>query len=101
MLQRLRAFRAGLTPAQLAAQARPGANGLHPPEVPLERYATLVRPDPQFTWDRAASTRVQMMMVSVSGGERFGQPMQKVLQTLDVEALQGLLRTSAGRSAAQ
>ena len=98
MLQRVRAFRAGLTAQQLAAQARLGFNGLHPPEVPLERFAPLVKPDPAFPWDRAAPTRVQMMMVSVRGGDRFEQPMQRVLQSLDVEALQSLLKPSSGGS---
>jgi hypothetical protein len=101
MLQRVRAFRAGLTAQQLAAQARLGLNGLHPPEVPLERFAPLVKPDPAFPWDRAAPTRVQMMMVSVRGGDRFEQPMQKVLQALDIEALQSLLKPSAARSASK
>ena len=98
MLQRVRAFRAGLAPAQLAAQARLGLNGLQPTQGPPERYPLLVKPDPAFPWDRTAPARVQMLKVSVSGGDRFEGPMQKVLQSLDIEALQGLVNSTSNRS---
>lgn len=97
MLRRVRAYRASLTAPELAAQARLGMNGLQPPEVPPERFPLLARPDPAFPWDRTAPAQVQMMKVSVSAGDRFEGPMQKVLQALDVEALQGLVMPSAAR----
>ncbi|HPU53395.1 MAG TPA: hypothetical protein PK359_17675 [Burkholderiaceae bacterium] len=97
MLQRVRAYRAGLTPTQLAAQARLGMNGLHPADIPPERYPLLARPDPAFPWDRAAPARAQMLRVSVSGGDRFEGPMRQVLQSLDLDALQRLVTASRGR----
>lgn len=92
MLARLHAFRAGLTPAQLASQARLGVDGLQPVEGAIERYPLLVKPDPQFPWDRAAPARAQMLMVSLRGGEAFEQPMQHVLQSLDLAGLEALVR---------
>lgn len=92
MARRVRAYRDGLTPAQLAAPARLGANGFQPIDGPIERLPRLVKPDPQFAWDRAAPTRAQMLMVSVRGGDVFEQPMQQVLRTLDLAALEALVK---------
>lgn len=92
MARRVRAWRDGLTPAQLAAPARLGANGLQPIDGPIERLPKLVKPDPQFPWDRAAPARAQMLMVSLRGGDVFEAPMQRVLQTLDLAAFDALVR---------
>lgn len=91
MLRRVQAWRASLTPQQLAAQARLGLNGLHDPAVPVDRYPLLAKPDPDFPWDRQQPGRPQMLSVSVRGNENFEQPMQQVLQHLDLRALQALV----------
>lgn len=92
MLGKVRAYRAGLTPRQLAAQARLGVTGLHPADLPIDQQPGLVRPDPAFEWDRQAPASAQMLMVSVRGGQDFEAPMQEVLRSLDVAALQALVR---------
>lgn len=92
MLRRVRAWRASLNAAQLATQARLGVNGLHPTEVPLERYPRLAKPDPAFPWDRTRPAHAQMLNLEVRGADRFEQPMQRVLQALDLDALEALLR---------
>ncbi|MDN3922665.1 hypothetical protein [Roseateles violae] len=93
MIARVEAWRASLSPAQLAAQARLGINGMQQPEPgTLERYPLLAKPDPAFPWDAKQPARPQMIKISVMGGEVFEQPMQRVLQTLDLRALQGLVQ---------
>ncbi len=92
MLRRLRAWRAGLPPQALTAQARLGLNGLQPPGFPPERFAPLVKPDPAFPWDRQAPLKAQMLMVSVRGGVEFEAGMQAVLQGLDLEGFDKLVR---------
>lgn len=91
MLNRVEAFRASLSPQQLAAPALLGLNGLHDASVPHDRYPRLVKPDPDFPWDRRHPGRPQMVKVSVDGGDVFTEPMQRVLQTLDLRALQALV----------
>jgi hypothetical protein len=91
MIARVEAWRAGLSPQQLAAQARLGLDGLHP-EVPPERFPLLAKPDPGFAWDSRQPARPQMLRLSISGGDVFEQPMQQVLQTLDLRALRALLQ---------
>ena len=91
MITRVQAWRDSLTPQQLAAQARLGLNGLHPGDVPPERFAPLVKPDPAYPWDTRQPARPQLLMVSVLGGGEFEEPMQRVLQTLDLNALQALV----------
>lgn len=93
MLRRVRAWRAGLSAAQLAAPARLGLNGLHAPDVPLERYPRLAKPDPAFPWDRANPAHAQMVKLEVRGVDHFEQPMQRVMEALDLDALEALLRT--------
>ncbi len=91
MLRRVEAWRAGLSPQQLAAPALLGLNGLHDAAVPLDRYPRLVKPDPDFPWDRNHPGRPQMLKVAVNGGDIFTEPMQRVLQQLDLKALQALV----------
>ena len=95
MTRRVQAWRASLTPQQLAAPALLGLNGLHDPAVPLEpdpkRYPRLVKPDPTFPWDRSHPGRPQMLKVAIDGGDVFTEPMQRVLQRLDLKALQALV----------
>lgn len=91
MLRRVQAWRAGLTPQQLAAPARLGLNGLHDDALPADRYPRLVRPDPGFPWDREQPARPQMLKVQLIGGDDFEVPMQRVLQRLDLQALQALV----------
>lgn len=91
MRQRVEAYRASLTPQQLAAPALLGLNGLHDASVPIDRYPRLVRPDPDFPWDSVHPSRPQMLKVSVDGGDRFTEPMQRVLHTLDLKGLQALV----------
>jgi hypothetical protein len=91
MIRRVQAWRASLSPQQLAAPALLGLNGLHDSNVPLDRYPRLVKPDPNFPWDRQHPARPQMLKVSVRGGGDFEQPMQRVLQRLDLKALQALV----------
>lgn len=91
MIRRVQAWRANLSPQQLAAPALLGLNGLHDSSVPLDRYPRLVKPDPNFPWDRQHPARPQMLKVSVRGGGDFEQPMQRVLQRLDLKALQALV----------
>lgn len=93
MLRRVRVWRAGLGAEQLAAQARLGVNGLHPSDVPLERYPPLAKPDPAFPWDRANPAQAQMIKLEVRGGERFEQPMQRAMEALDLDAIEALVRT--------
>lgn len=90
-LRQVRAWRDGLGPQQLAAQARLGVDGRHARDVPPERYPTLARPDPAFPWDPKDPNRAQMIKVSVRGNGEFAAPMQRVLQTLDLAALQALV----------
>lgn len=92
MLDKVRAYRASLTPRQLAAQARLGVTGLHPADLPIDRQPGLVKPDPAFEWDHNAPASAQMLMVSVRGGQEFEAPMQEALRSLDVAALQALVR---------
>ncbi|TFW32240.1 hypothetical protein [Massilia horti] len=96
MLAKLRAWRAALSPAQLAQQARLGLDGLQPQNGPAENYPLLAKPDPAFPWDRQHPARAQMLMVSVRGGDTFEMPMQRVLQTLDLAGLQALVATPNG-----
>lgn len=91
MLRRVQAWRASLSPQQLAAPALLGLNGLHDPAVPTDRYPRLVKPDPDFPWDRQHPARPQMLKLSVDGGDVFTEPMQRVLQRLDLKALQALV----------
>lgn len=91
-LDRLRAHRARLGAAELAAQARLGLNGLQDPVQPAERYPALVRPDPAYPWDRLHPSRPQMLMVSLRGTGEFEAPMAEVLRRLDVAALEALVR---------
>ncbi len=91
-LERLRAHRNRLGPAELAAQARLGLNGLLDDPPPPERLPGLVRPDPAYPWDRAHPARPQMLMVSVRGGGEFEAPMAEALRRLDVDGLEALLR---------
>lgn len=91
MSDRVLAWRDSLTPQQLAAPALLGLNGLHDATVPLDRYPRLVKPDPHFPWDRQHPARPQMLKVSVMGGGDFAEPMQRVLQRLDLKALQALV----------
>jgi SAM-dependent methyltransferase len=97
MLRRVRAWRAGLSAAQLAAPARLGLNGLHAPDVPLERYPRLARPDPAFPWDRAHPAQAQMVKLEVRGVDNFERPMQRVMEALDLDALDGLVRALSAR----
>ncbi|HSV48076.1 MAG TPA: hypothetical protein VLJ58_19965 [Ramlibacter sp.] len=92
MLRKLRAWRAGLSPQALNAQARLGLNGLQPADVPAERFALLAKPDPAFAWDRQAPLKAQMIMVSVRGNGEFEAGMRAVLQGLDVEGFERLVR---------
>jgi hypothetical protein len=92
MHARVRAWRAGLTAQQLAAPARLGNNGLHPDGPALLNAPRLVKPDSDFAWDTDHPAQPQMLMLSLMGGEEFEQPMQRVLQTLDLAALQALVR---------
>ncbi|KQW39956.1 hypothetical protein [Rhizobacter sp. Root404] len=92
MLRRVRAWRAGLSAAQLAAPARLGLNGLHAPDVPLERYPRLAKPDPAFPWDRANPAQAQMVKLEVRGVDNFEQPMQRAMEALDLDALDALVR---------
>lgn len=91
MLRRVEDWRASLTPQQLAAPALLGMNGLHDAAVPPQRYPRLVRPDPDFPWDRRQPGRPQMLKVAVDGGDVFAEPMQRVLKELDLKALQALV----------
>lgn len=91
MIRRVEAWRASLSPQQLAAPALLGLNGLHEDGVPLDRYPRLVKPDPDFPWDRSHPGRPQMLKVAVDGGDVFTEPMQRVLQRLDLKALQALV----------
>lgn len=91
MLRRVRTWRAGLTGDQLKAQARLGFNGLHPADVPPDRFPLLAKPDPSFPWDRANPTRAQMIKLEVRGGDRFEQPMQRVMEGLDLDAIDALV----------
>lgn len=91
MIGRVQAWRASLSPQQLAAPALLGLNGLHDSSLPLDRYPRLVKPDPNFPWDRQNPARPQMLKVSVRGGGEFEAPMQRVLQRLDLKALQALV----------
>lgn len=91
MIRRVQDWRASLSPQQLAAPALLGLNGLHDAAVPQQRYPRLVRPDPDFPWDRSQPARPQMLKVSVDGGDVFAEPMQRVLKALDLKALQALV----------
>lgn len=91
MIRRVEAWRDSLSPVELAAQARLGMNGLHDPALPAERYPRLARPDPAYPWDRQQPARPQMIKLQVMGGDVFEQPMQQVLQRLDLRALQALV----------
>lgn len=91
-LDRLRAYRARLGAAELAAQARLGLNGLHDEVQPAERYPALVRPDPAYPWDRLRPSRPQMLMVSLRGSGEFEAPMAEALRELDIAALEALVR---------
>lgn len=91
MRHRVETYRDSLSPQQLAAPALLGLNGLHDTSVPTDRYARLVRPDPDFPWDRAHPSRPQMLKVSIEGGDVFAEPMQRVLKTLDMKGFQALV----------
>lgn len=91
MIRRVEAWRASLSAQQLAAPALLGLNGLHDAGVPPDRYPRLVKPDPAFPWDRSQPARPQMLKLSVDGGDVFAEPMQRVLQRLDLQALQALV----------
>lgn len=91
MIRRVETWRASLSPAQLAQPARLGLNGLHDDATPIDRLPRLVRPDPHYPWDRQHPTRPQMLMVSIRGGDVFEAPMQRVMEELDVRALQALV----------
>lgn len=91
MRHRVETYRDSLSPQQLAAPALLGLNGLHDTSVPTDRYARLVRPDPDFPWDRAHPSRPQMLKVSIDGGDVFAEPMQRVLKTLDMKGFQALV----------
>lgn len=91
MTRRVEAWRASLSPQQLAAPALLGLNGLHDDAVALDRYPRLVKPDPDFPWDRGQPGRPQMLKLAVDGGDVFTEPMQRVLQRLDLKALQALV----------
>jgi hypothetical protein len=91
MTRRVQAWRDSLSPQQLAAPALLGLNGLHDTSVPLDRYPRLVKPDPDFPWDRQHPARPQMLKVSVRGLDAYAEPMQRVLRALDVQALQALV----------
>ncbi|MBV8034352.1 hypothetical protein [Roseateles sp.] len=91
-LDKLRAYRKRLGAAALAAQARLGLNGLRDDAHPAERYPALVRPDPDYPWDRLHPSRPQMLMVSVRGTGEFELPMAEVLGQLDIVALEALVR---------
>lgn len=91
MIRRVEAWRASLSPQQLASPALLGLNGLHDDAVPTDRYPRLVKPDPTFPWDRRSPSRPQMLKVSVRGNDAFAEPMQQVLQRLDLKALQALV----------
>jgi hypothetical protein len=92
MLRRVRAWRASLSFAQLAEPARLGLNGLHAPDVPVERLPRLAKPDPAFPWDRANPAHAQMLKLDIRGGDQFEQPMQRVMEALDLDALEALVR---------
>ena len=87
----VRAFRARLTPAELAGPARLGWTGQHP-DVPLERWPRLVMIDPAFPWDRRDPQRAQIIRIVVQGREAWEEPMQRVLQTLDLAAFEALMQ---------
>lgn len=91
LLAQARALRASLTPEQAAGPARVGWNGLNP-EVPPERYPTLVKLDPAFPWSRDDRQRPQLLSLSVLGSGPHEAAMQQVLQTLDLGAFQALVR---------
>ncbi|HEY1131890.1 MAG TPA: hypothetical protein VGF12_20950 [Roseateles sp.] len=91
-LDKLRAYRSRLGAAELAAQARLGLNGLQDDVYPADRYPALVRPDPDYPWDRLQPSRPQMLMVSVRGTGEFEAPMADVLGQLDIAALERLVR---------
>ena len=91
MIRRVISWRASLSPQQLAAPALLGLNGLHDDGVPLDRYPRLVKPDPNFPWDRSHPGRPQMLKITIDGGDLFAAPMQRVLQRLDLKALQALV----------
>ncbi len=92
MLRRVRAWPAGLSVAQLAAPARLGVNGLHSPDVPVERHPRLAKPDPSFPWDLARPAQAQMLKLEVRCVDHFKQPMQRVMDALDLDALDALVR---------
>lgn len=92
MLRRVRVWRAGLSSAQLAAPARLGLNGLHAPDAPVERLPRLAKADPAFPWDRANPAHAQMVKLEIRGVDRFEQPMQRVMEALDLDALEALVR---------
>ena len=87
----VRAFRARLSAAELAGQARLGWTGQHP-DVPLERWPRLVMIDPAFPWDRRDPQRAQIIRIVVQGSEAWEAPMQRVLQTLDLSAFEALMQ---------
>lgn len=76
----------------LAAQARLGVNGLQPADVPLGRYPKLAKPAPAFPRDLANPSQAQMLRLALRSGDLFEQPMQRVMEALDVDALEALVR---------
>lgn len=87
----LRRHRAGLDAAALAAPARNAWVWQHP-GVPVERWPLLVKLDPAFPWDRSQPQRAQLLSLSVIGNGPQAEPMQRVLQTLDLDAFAALLK---------
>ncbi|MFO1252047.1 MAG: hypothetical protein U1E77_13170, partial [Inhella sp.] len=92
MLAKLRAFRASLTPSQLAAQAREGWDGLQPAGFDEQRFPLLVKLDPNWPWDTRRPAAPQLLMLSLRGNGEFEAPMQRVLQGLDLAAWQALVQ---------
>ncbi|MDQ8023049.1 MAG: hypothetical protein REI94_14525 [Moraxellaceae bacterium] len=89
-LDALRAYCAKLSPAELAAQARNGWPWQHP-GVPLERWPLLVKLDPAFPWDRTQPQQAQIIALSIQGAPPHAETMQRVMQSLDLNAFEGLL----------
>jgi hypothetical protein len=89
-LEALRRHRATLDAAALAAPARNAWVWQHP-GVPAERYPLLVKLDPAFPWEPQHPQRVKLVALSIQGNGAQAEAMQRVAQTLDLDAFAALL----------
>lgn len=92
-LARLRAYRASLSPTQLAAQARLGAGEYHLARGDETLIRPLVKASTGFGWDRSDPGRIQLIVISWIHNQPYMEDgLRRTFETLDYERLHALLR---------